>query len=265
MQNITDSVIKKALAARHIRDKIWFEVSVRGNGINRRFDAWAMPISWSQDYIGYEIKVSRVDFQNDNKWHEYLEFCNKFYFVAPTGLIKPEELDPQIGLIEYNAKNDSLRIKKRAVHRLIKDPCNVLKSILMNREESDRYPFHKSKIAFFKDWLERKSESSSIGYQVSSKLAKYINDLRQKIQVLEGETAKEDRAQKKLELINEVLFRKGIKISYWDETIDQYMEAFEKACGNGTAFGSSDITTLKIIEANVANLLRKFDKKSAND
>lgn len=58
----------------------------------------------SLDYMGgkvrgYEIKVSRQDFQNDNKWREYLGYCDYFYFVCPADMIKPEELEPNIGLI----------------------------------------------------------------------------------------------------------------------------------------------------------------------
>lgn len=58
----------------------------------------------SLDYMGgevrgYEIKTSRSDFLGDKKWKEYLEYCGKFYFVCPAGMIKPEELDKEIGLI----------------------------------------------------------------------------------------------------------------------------------------------------------------------
>ena len=30
-----------------------------------------------------EVKSSVADFQSDNKWHEYLEFCDRFYFAVP--------------------------------------------------------------------------------------------------------------------------------------------------------------------------------------
>jgi len=30
-----------------------------------------------------EIKSSVSDFRSDNKWHEYLEFCDRFYFAVP--------------------------------------------------------------------------------------------------------------------------------------------------------------------------------------
>ena len=30
-----------------------------------------------------EIKSSISDFRSDNKWHEYLDFCDRFYFAVP--------------------------------------------------------------------------------------------------------------------------------------------------------------------------------------
>ena len=29
-----------------------------------------------------EVKSCKADFNNDSKWHRYLEYCNKFYFVC---------------------------------------------------------------------------------------------------------------------------------------------------------------------------------------
>ncbi len=59
---------------------------------------------FSLDYLcrqtsGYEVKISRSDFVADDKWQEYLPFCNKFYFVCPPDLIKLSELPPETGLI----------------------------------------------------------------------------------------------------------------------------------------------------------------------
>lgn len=57
---------------------------------------------WNRETRGYEIKVSRADFLADKKWREYLKYCSKFYFVAPQGIIRPDELPPEIGLIEIS-------------------------------------------------------------------------------------------------------------------------------------------------------------------
>ena len=39
-----------------------------------------------------EVKSSRVDFQSDAKWPEYLEWCDRLFFAVPEGF--PEELLP---------------------------------------------------------------------------------------------------------------------------------------------------------------------------
>ena len=66
-----------------------------------KFDGLAITKSYTKpNIIGYEIKVSRNDFLQDNKWHLYLQYCNEFYFVVPKGLVKKEELPDHVGLME---------------------------------------------------------------------------------------------------------------------------------------------------------------------
>ena len=66
-----------------------------------KFDGLAITKSYTKpNIIGYEIKVSRNDFLQDNKWHLYLQYCNEFYFVVPKGLVKKERQN-----------NMSLRVK----------------------------------------------------------------------------------------------------------------------------------------------------------
>jgi hypothetical protein len=48
-------------------------------GVGRRGEIWII-----------EIKSSSEDFRIDNKWHEYKDFCDRFYFA------KPPELDAEI-------------------------------------------------------------------------------------------------------------------------------------------------------------------------
>lgn len=45
-----------------------------------------------------EVKSSPADFRSDNKWPEYLDYCDYFYFAVPVGF--PVELLPEhTGLI----------------------------------------------------------------------------------------------------------------------------------------------------------------------
>ncbi len=40
-----------------------------------------------------EVKTSAADFRADNKWREYLDFCDRFYFAAP--MTFPVEILPE--------------------------------------------------------------------------------------------------------------------------------------------------------------------------
>jgi hypothetical protein len=99
-----------------------------------RLDAWAMARSWSNPTTwGYEVKVSRSDFLKDDKWQGYLAYCSDFYFVCPMGLIQPEELPPEAGLLWANPGATRLYTKKKASRRLVEIPENIFRYILMCR------------------------------------------------------------------------------------------------------------------------------------
>ncbi len=79
-----------------------------------KLDAWAMKRSWSPlTTIGYEIKVSRQDFEQDEKWMRYTDLCHQFYFVCPSGLIREEDLPKGIGLM-WVSKAGNLHTKRKA-------------------------------------------------------------------------------------------------------------------------------------------------------
>ena len=80
-------------------------------------DAWVMSRSWTKPIIGYEVKISRSDFKRDRKWTSYLEFCNLFFFVTPWGLIQPEEVPEEAGLIWTTKTGQGIRYKKPAQSR----------------------------------------------------------------------------------------------------------------------------------------------------
>lgn len=56
----------------------------------RRLDVAA--VSSTGAFIGVEIKVSVEDLRADSKWHEYLEYCDQYFFAVPDGF--PQELLP---------------------------------------------------------------------------------------------------------------------------------------------------------------------------
>ncbi len=49
----------------------------------RRLDVAA--ISDAGQIAAVEIKVSLADFRQDEKWGEYLEYCDRYYFAVPDG------------------------------------------------------------------------------------------------------------------------------------------------------------------------------------
>ena len=103
-----------------------------------KFDGLAITKSYTKpNIIGYEIKVSRNDFLQDNKWHLYLQYCNEFYFVVPKGLVKKEELPDHVGLIYFNPDTKGLRTVKKALYRQIEEPVGVYKYIIFTFLKGD--------------------------------------------------------------------------------------------------------------------------------
>lgn len=52
---------------------------------------------------GFEIKSSPADFKRDEKWHLYLPYVNKFYFIVPIEMIDMVKID-KIGIISIDDK-----------------------------------------------------------------------------------------------------------------------------------------------------------------
>ena len=48
---------------------------------------------------GFEIKTSRSDFLQDNKWILYSQFCSSISIVCPEGLIQADEINKPFGLL----------------------------------------------------------------------------------------------------------------------------------------------------------------------
>jgi len=83
-----------------------FAQGMRGRGARApRMDALAIPRRWDRIIVmAYEIKISRADFRHDDKWVEYLNWCNRFYFATPKGLLTQDEIaelrDSGVGVVE---------------------------------------------------------------------------------------------------------------------------------------------------------------------
>lgn len=145
----------------------------------RRLDAWAMKRSWVNPCMwGYEIKVSRRDFVQDQKWPTYLHLCNEFYFVAPKGVIRVEELPDNVGLLHVASTGSRLMVARKAKRREVKPPVSLFVYLLFSRatftHEGREAVDRESRVDFWRRWLEDKERSLDIGHRVSRSLSALI-------------------------------------------------------------------------------------------
>ena len=140
---MTENEIIRIIARDCRAKKLRFYAKVYAGRLYKSQERILDGMAFTQEYanmrsIGYEIKVSRADFLQDKKWPDYLPVCNSFYFVSSPEIIRPSDLPPDIGL--YWVENDSLALVKRAGRRIVQpeDLQNVLKSIVINRCETER-------------------------------------------------------------------------------------------------------------------------------
>jgi hypothetical protein len=101
------AAILEALIARASTGCIWAtELAFTGGA--RRADFWKMEVGASKGFqaTAYEIKISRADFRRDTpvKQREARLYSDRFYYVAPLGLIKPDEVPEWAGLMEFGPK-----------------------------------------------------------------------------------------------------------------------------------------------------------------
>ena len=62
-------------------------------------------LSISDKVVIIELKSCRQDFESDSKWKNYMDYCDRFFFMCPTGVIKEGELPEKVGLIYVNIDN----------------------------------------------------------------------------------------------------------------------------------------------------------------
>lgn len=86
--------------------------------VERRLDGWAINgySSKRRQRVAYEVKVSKGDFCRDVtkplKRRAGLLLSNLFYYVAPAGVIAPDQVPPECGLLEVVQCPVGLRVKE---------------------------------------------------------------------------------------------------------------------------------------------------------
>jgi hypothetical protein len=175
---VTSGDIIKLLKTKHSEDIFVPECKDGPSGSSfAMIDAWAMPRSWSHPAVtAYEIKISRSDFVRDNKWQKYLACCNLFYFVAPTGIIDPNELPAEVGLMEVSKTGGRLWLRKKAALRQVTIPESLFRYVLMNRctitgERPESY-----KPSTWEDNLAKKAEDRRYGHMLGKRIGKMFRE-----------------------------------------------------------------------------------------
>ena len=187
---ITADMIVKLLALKH-SDDIFVSECKDGPtvyGSSRRLDGWAMIKSWARpSFIGYEIKVSRGDFLQDEKWTDYLDYCTQFYFVCPKGVVDIEELPKGIGLIHVASTGTRLYTKRKATPKQIdmEKLDGIFRYILMNRCKIVGTTFNqiqrRSDKEYWTQWLENKKIDDAFGYNVSKAIRQIVDEQIKKV------------------------------------------------------------------------------------
>lgn len=131
----TTEILRKAIVSyyAHKNFSCYSELGVVPWG-KRRLDVFAM--SMKGQYVGVEIKSCLADYRADDKWHEYLEHVNKFYFCFSQRMYEKhkEELNSTckakgVGIFVLCERSGHLRVVLNAKrHTMDKD--NKLRLLL---------------------------------------------------------------------------------------------------------------------------------------
>lgn len=213
---VREDMIAHALEIKHRGDFFITQcksgpTTIAAKGSLSIFDAVAIKKSWTQPCVTiYEIKVNRQDFLGDEKWTAYKRFCNRFSFVCPTGLIKPDELSNGCGLITYNPETGALYTAKKSIYMDNPLPTNVFYYILMNRLEVERHPFFSTQREFFESLVADKEERKGLAHTVKSKLLKENLKLQFELRNSEYQAKRYQEVNAQLNDLREILKKSGI-------------------------------------------------------
>lgn len=266
-EKVTSTTIKKALASFHEKDFFITECKTCSTYFPDpqgllKFDGLAVRKSYTKPCItGYEIKVSRGDFLQDNKWHLYLQYCNEFYFVVPAGLITKDEIPENVGLIYYYPETDHLRTKRKALYRDIEEPVGVYKYIIFSRFDQDRLPFYEDRAEYARDYLNDKREKRKLGASFGSKLAADLREAQEKLSTVENSVDDVEFAQ----AVEKLLEKHNVGWR-WHGRDEELLKRLDEA------LGSSCPKELERVERNIKYAMdellairEKYEKKEAEE
>lgn len=216
--DINSNHIKKLLKTKHLGDVFVPECKIGSATMQRNcqiFDAWVMNKSWANAKVtGYEIKISRSDYLNDNKYRGYLDYCNSLYFVCPPKIILPEEIDKDVGLIYVSKNCTRLYTKKKAPFRDVEIPESIFRYILMCRTEICDTNFNnlniiykQTKKEYWKKWLKEKKVDHRFGCQLGKTIRETINN---EIDNVKTENSRVNSINEQLQSVKDFLNEIGV-------------------------------------------------------
>lgn len=144
----------KAAATSYLRKKCMAVNAEVGLCRGGRFRADLLALTFYGDTTVVEVKSSVADFRADKKWHNYLEFANKFYFaMTQTTYSKVKDSIPKgIGVMLASEFQDSagrtrkaLKVVKPAFRREIDAETNINLIIRLAFRNADASRFAKRK------------------------------------------------------------------------------------------------------------------------
>lgn len=192
--NATD--IKIALAKHHTQD---FFITECNNGPSwsgefSRMDAVAIKKSYTRPCVTiYEVKVSKSDFLHDNKWPGYLDYCHRFYFACPSGLIQKHDIpDPRVGLVWVN-ENGGVHTVKPVSMRPTEIPGTFYQYLLYSRLDSERTPFYSDKVEYIQAYLKNKTFRRGLAGEFSSAMKSHVQELEKDLAEFADQHAKAEQ------------------------------------------------------------------------
>lgn len=209
MSDINARTICNMLEARaESNQHVFFdEVSNYGKYPTKRIDAIAMKVGYTKLQLwGYEIKVSRRDFVQDEKWHDYLDMCNSLYFVCPHGVITKDEVPAQCGLMYVTKNGSMIRTVKKAPYRKVEYRPTYFMGMIFNKcnvmDVGDRETRLKKAIKL----QSIREDAVQVGLDLGSKLALQLDTQRRKQE-------EQDRRMEQLEEVEAYLNEEKIFVS----------------------------------------------------
>lgn len=164
---------------------------------------------------GYEVKVTRADWVRDEKWHAALPYCHVFYIGCPPGLIVPEEVPAEVGLVWVDSGSRRVSVRRKAARRQIDLSPLLMYHLVISRTEPDRHPFFSDSREALEAWVQDKPLRAALADSVRTRLAEAFRAAETRTRDAEKAAARLEEDAAKWRRTVEILRAAGIDVSPW--------------------------------------------------